>query len=75
MKKIPKPLPTHADELDVLRLHNAYLKMLESQRATLQVEAQFAQLLAGAEKKYGFKHPDEGIDFGTRVINRVKRGD
>jgi hypothetical protein len=74
MKK-PKTVPTHADEIDVLRLHNAYMQMLDAKRVALAAEEQFAHHLAAAEKKYGFKHPAEGIDFATRAINRVKHGE
>lgn len=70
MKKKPKTLPTHADELDVLRLHNALLQMNAVKRQALEAEAQFAQLLAAAERKYHFQHPDEGIDLATRAITR-----
>lgn len=70
MKKPKSPPPTHADELDVLRLHNAYLQMAKARDVALQAEAAFAQILAAAERKYDFRHPDEGIDFATRKISR-----
>lgn len=72
MKK-SKPLPTHADELDVLRLHNAALKLSEAQNAALMAHAAFAQALTDCERKYKFEHvKGEGIDYGTRQIHRAK---
>lgn len=70
MKK-PKPLPTHADEIDVLRLHNAVLKAAEASNAALAANAVVGELIAAAERKYRFVHTDgEGIDFNTRAITR-----
>jgi hypothetical protein len=76
MKKKSKALPTHADELDCLRLHKALVQANEAKQASLAAASQFALLLAAAEKKYGFVHVDgEGIDLDTRVISRKPRGD
>jgi hypothetical protein len=71
MKK--KPLPTHADEVDALRLQVAAMKIDGAKKALLDAEIAFGQLLAAAEKKYKFEHAKgEGIDFATRQVTRVK---
>jgi hypothetical protein len=68
--------PTHADELDCLRLHNAALKLAEAKNIALMAETAFAHALAACERKYDFEHNrGEGIDFSTGAINRVKHGD
>jgi len=69
MKK--KPLPTHADEVDTLRLQVAKLKMERLQEQCAAAVNEYAGLLNAAEKKYGFKHPAEGINFDTREISRA----
>lgn len=72
-KSAPAPLPTHADEVDVLRLHNAALKMQDVQAKALAAEVEYAQQLAACERKYQFAHvKGEGINFATRQITRVK---
>lgn len=74
MKKSKKPA-THADEIDCLRLHKALVQANEAKQASLTASARFGQLLAAAEKKYGFVHNDgEGIDLDTREITRKPRG-
>jgi hypothetical protein len=76
MKKKTKALPTHADEIDCLRLYKALAAANEAKQASLIAAAQFGQLLAAAEKKYGFVHVDgEGINLDTREISRKPRGD
>jgi len=78
----PQDLPTHADEIDVLRLYNAKLLMGAAIRAAHEAAAnaekarlKFLDLVAAAEKKYQFSDAaGEAIDVETFAINRVKRG-
>ncbi len=71
-KKEPAPLPTHADELDCLRLQVAKMKMERLQEQCSAAVSDFAKLLNAAEKKYGFSNAkQEGINLDTREILRA----
>jgi hypothetical protein len=70
MKK--KPLPTHADEVDALRLQVAKLKMERLQEQCAAAVNEFARLLNDAEKKYDFSNAkQEVINLDTREIMRA----
>lgn len=67
-----KKLPTHADEIDVLRLHNAALVMAQQQKEWQAATAVYSALLDKAAAKYHFDPArGEGINFGSRKIDRV----
>lgn len=74
---------THADEIDTLRLQNAALQLeatvCRAQLAAASAEAarlEWEKALAAAERKYGFTHPQEGINYATReIVRAVRHGD
>lgn len=64
--------PTHADEIDSLRLHNVALIMEAKMREWKAATEAFNALLHEAAAKYSFDPArGEGIDFGSRKITRV----
>lgn len=79
----PEALPTHADELDCLRLQNAKLKADAAVRAAQdaaaaanEAVAKFEALLADAEKKYAFSDATgDVINLETHEILRKSHGD
>jgi hypothetical protein len=73
MKK--KPLPTHAEEVDVLRLQMAQMKFQQLQEQCAAAGRDLAALMNAAEKKYGYSAAKgDVIKFDTFEIVRVLGG-